>query len=144
MPLLLLCACSHCTLSPFSFLFLFMFQDADLQLALCSRRTAYASFWCPLDDVSPANGTLTLVPWHGEARADSDLDAVDPASDPATAVTVTLRAGDAVLFDSTVWHRSGPNATDADRRVLYAQYSAQPVTPHGTGGRSPLRFAVPM
>ena len=110
---------------------------------MCMHRDPYVSFWCPLDDVCAANGTLTLIPLP--LPGVDDVDDVDPAHDPAHAVTLSLAAGDAVLFDSMVWHRSGVNSTTAFRRALYSQYSPTPVTISGARGppRPPLRFGVP-
>ena len=107
--------------------------------------------WCPLDDVSPENGTLTLIPMHdtdGGEAVGGDPDATDPSNDPASAVTLTLAAGDVVMFDSNVWHRSGPNNSSAYRRVLYAQYSPGVVTTTGIKALTdeaakPICFAVP-
>lgn len=132
---------SHCCGCP---------QDSDLQLAACFASSEYTSMWCPLDDVYPENGTLTLIPLHDTAAGDAvseDPDATDPSHDPPSAVTLTLSAGDVVLFDSNVWHRSGPNDSGEKRRVLYAQYAPGTVTttglqkPIGTG--QPICFAVP-
>ena len=47
------------------------------------------------------------------------------------------RAGDAVLFASTLWHASEPNTSTAERRAFYAQYSRGPL-----GGARPLALAV--
>lgn len=122
-------------------------QDADLQLAACFAPSEYTSVWVALDDVSPANGTLTLIPLHDTASGEAvEEDPDDSTHDPASAVTITLAAGGAVMFDSRVWHRSGPNASPAFRRVLYAQYAPGVVTVRGlarAGTGRPICFAVP-
>lgn len=128
-------------------------RDADLQLAACFAATPYTSVWVPLDDVSVDNGTLTLIPLSDAvsgAQVEAAPDETSPAADPASAITMTLSAGDVVVFDSMVWHRSGPNNSDAFRRVLYAQYSEVAVTtvgpqlaPAADKQVAPICFAVP-
>jgi ectoine hydroxylase-related dioxygenase (phytanoyl-CoA dioxygenase family) len=123
-------------------------RDADLQLAACFVPSEYTSVWCALDAVHPHNGTLTLIPLSDVGAGETvgaDVDNTDPTHDPCSAVTVTLSAGDAVVFDSAVWHRSGPNLSDSIRRVLYAQYSPGVVTTSGLkdDGGKPICFAVP-
>jgi hypothetical protein len=75
---------------------------------------------------------------------------------------VRVRAGGAVLFSSDVWHRSGPNRSDAPRPVFYAQYTCGVLRSDGSLGAQhglregkdagahksrrlagPLAFAVP-
>lgn len=122
-----------------------------MQLAACFASSEYASLWCPLDDVYPENGTLTLIPlWDTEGGdgVSEDCDQTDPSHDPPSAVTLTLSAGDAVLFNGDVWHRSGPNNSDSVRRVLYAQYSPGVMTTTGLvsdplPSTKPICFAVP-
>lgn len=129
-------------------------QDSDLQLAACFEKANYTSVWCAIDDVSAENGTLTLIPLSdaaGGALVAADPDVTDPAFDPPSAVTMSLQAGDAVMFDSSVWHRSGPNQSLSFRRALYCQYSEHVITSKGAiplpsfdpRRQGPLSFAVP-
>ena len=46
-----------------------------------------------------------------------------PAGDAPACTRVKVRAGDAVIFTSDLWHRSGPNRTSTARPVFYAQYT---------------------
>ena len=94
----------------------------------------YLTCWIPLDDVSEANGTVSLLPYAragtrdvvAHVRDEETNDMIgyfgDDAGDP-----VVVRAGSIVCFSSTVFHRSGPNTTDHIRRVYVAQYSAEPL-----------------
>lgn len=94
----------------------------------------YLTCWIPLDDVSEANGTVSLLPYARagtrevveNVRDEETNDMIgysgDDAGDP-----VVVPAGSIACFSSTVFHRSGPNTTDRVRRVYVAQYSAEPV-----------------
>lgn len=54
---------------------------------------------------------------------------------------LTLPECVAVVFSSTLWHRSNSNRSDSIRRVFYAQYSTQVISAH-SDGEAPLCFAV--
>jgi ectoine hydroxylase-related dioxygenase (phytanoyl-CoA dioxygenase family) len=94
----------------------------------------YLTCWIALDDVTEANGTVYLLPYSragtrevvGHVRDNDTNDMVgyfgDDPGDP-----VTVPAGSIACFSSTVFHRSGPNATDQVRRVYLAQYSSEPI-----------------
>jgi ectoine hydroxylase-related dioxygenase (phytanoyl-CoA dioxygenase family) len=96
--------------------------------------TRYLTCWIALDDVSEANGTVSLLPYAragtrdivAHLRDEETNDMIgyfgDDVGDP-----VVVPAGSMACFSSTVFHRSGPNATDHIRRVYVAQYSAEPV-----------------
>lgn len=52
----------------------------------------------------------------------------EPLADPSPGIeyeAMPTAAGDAVVFDSFVPHRSMPNGTDTARRVLYVTYNAE-------------------
>jgi ectoine hydroxylase-related dioxygenase (phytanoyl-CoA dioxygenase family) len=60
---------------------------------------------------------------------------------------IEISAGSVVFFTSTLWHRSGINASSEKRRVYYAQYSTDMISPdhiHSREGQRirPLCFAV--
>ena len=109
----------------------------------------YVSVWVPLDDISADNGALMLLPL--DAPQPPDAKSTEPASDETEAwlqgaaarghalTTRGMRAGDALLFASTVWHCSEPNVSEDERRVYYAQFSRGVV---GTAGKA-LALAVP-
>ena len=109
----------------------------------------YASAWVALDDVDASNGQLLLLPWDApqppgarplEPAGAAALSWLESAEAAAHVVRPTARAGDAVVFAATLWHASEPNASSADRRAYYAQYSRSPIaTPCG----GPLHLALP-
>lgn len=82
------------------------------------------TLWCALSDVTPERGPLAFVAGsHGLFR---DIRMVDHApsysaglSDlAAQIVSVPIRAGEAILFDTTILHCSSPNETDLPRLVI--------------------------
>ena len=109
----------------------------------------YISLWVALDDITCDNGALILLP-----RVESqppDASCLAPASAETEhwlehsarglLTTAGMRAGDAVLFSSTLWHCSCANTSAATRRAFYVQYSRAPLC--GADGSSPLALAVP-
>ena len=109
----------------------------------------YASAWVALDDVDASNGQLLLLPRDApqppgarplEPAGAAALSWLESAEAAAHVVRPTARAGDAIVFAATLWHASEPNASSADRRAYYAQYSRSPIaTPRG----GPLHLALP-
>ena len=109
----------------------------------------YASAWVALDDVDASNGQLLLLPRDApqppgarplEPAGAAALSWLESAEAAAHVVRPTARAGDSVVFAATLWHASEPNASSADRRAYYAQYSRSPIaTPRG----GPLHLALP-
>jgi ectoine hydroxylase-related dioxygenase (phytanoyl-CoA dioxygenase family) len=109
----------------------------------------YLTCWIALDDVTEANGTVYLLPYSRagtrdvveHVREEETNDMVGYfGNDPGDPVLVP--AGSIACFSSTVFHRSGPNATDRMRRVYLAQYSSEPI-PNGNG-TAPRHLAVPI
>lgn len=105
-------------------------RDGDEQLAMCCEKPVYYSLWCPLDDIHIDNGGLVLEPLLGRK---------------AEHYNPRMKAGDAMLFQSNVWHCSKRNNSDLDRRVFYIQYSTsviksrnQDVFPLAFGIQCPL------
>lgn len=123
--------------------------EAVLALGGDDALAEYASAWVALDDVDASNGQLLLLP--RDAPQPPGARPLEPAGAAASAwlesaeaaghvVRPTARAGDAVVFAATLWHASEPNASSADRRAYYAQYSRSPIaTPRG----GPLHLALP-
>jgi ectoine hydroxylase-related dioxygenase (phytanoyl-CoA dioxygenase family) len=109
----------------------------------------YLTCWIPLDDVSEANGTVSLLPYsragtrdvveHVRDEETNDMIGYtgDDAGDP-----VVVRAGSIVCFSSTVFHRSGPNTTEHPRRVYVAQYSSAPLLDEERSGPRHLAEAL--
>lgn len=87
--------------------------------------------WIPLDPVSEANGSLTIIPGshrgpvHGlEMKEGINFGALASQGvedDPKVheqAITLELPPGDCVLFSTRLLHRTGGNRTDGHRRVV--------------------------
>jgi ectoine hydroxylase-related dioxygenase (phytanoyl-CoA dioxygenase family) len=109
----------------------------------------YLTCWIALDDVTEANGTVYLLPYSRagtrdvveHVREEETNDMVGYfGNDPGDPVLVP--AGSIACFSSTVFHRSGPNATDRMRRVYLAQYSSEPIP--NEDGTAPRHLAVPI
>ena len=101
----------------------------------------YLTCWIPLDDVTEANGAVSLLPYSRSGIRSYVKHLPDPekgdlvayfGSDPG--LPMTAPAGSIVVFSSVVLHRSGPNTTDRLRRVYLAQYSGEVISAKdGTG-----------
>ena len=102
----------------------------------------YLSCWCALDDMSAANGTISVLPYgranmqpddlfdHTRATGSNDMVGYK-GDDPGDLAIVPV--GSIVVFSSRTLHKSGPNHTDQMRRSYLAQYSAEPImTQDGT------------
>lgn len=94
----------------------------------------YLTCWCPLDDVTEANGTIYVLPYSRAGTRNWVPHVHDPATNDWVGyhgadrgIAVEVPAGSIVLFSSTVFHASGANQTDQMRRVFLAQYSAAPI-----------------
>ncbi len=77
-----------------------------------------------IDPSTVENGCLEMASGHhnqgliGEQWKPLEEDALDY-------ISVTTEPGDAVFFDSFAPHRSGPNLSNEQRRVLYVTYNAR-------------------
>ncbi|HEX2411299.1 MAG TPA: phytanoyl-CoA dioxygenase family protein [Solirubrobacteraceae bacterium] len=109
----------------------------------------YLTCWITLDDVSEANGTVSLVPYERAGTRDVVEHVKDErtgdmvgyfGADPGDPVTAP--AGSIACFSSTLFHRSGPNTTDRMRRVYVVQYSAEPILDER--GTAPRHLAEPL
>src|SRR5690606_9748522 len=90
------------------------------------------SVWVPLDDVTPENGCLRLVPGSHrmvvthDGAADDDHGfnhRIDAAQIPAEAVvTAPLEAGGAIIFHDLTLHASHDNTSGKDRWVWIPTY----------------------
>ena len=109
----------------------------------------YLTCWCALDDVDEANGTVYLLPYERAGTRDVVPHRKDPDSNDMVGYfgddqgdPVIVPAGSIACFSSTVFHRSGANATSRLRRAYIAQYSPEPIL---TEDRSQIRHqAVPV
>jgi 2-oxoglutarate-dependent dioxygenase len=92
------------------------------------------NIWVALSDMSEVNGCLQVVPrshlsGNVTSKESSDADGHREIEvDPATCVSLNMKAGDAVAFSRWTIHGSGPNNT-SEPRVAYAlQYVRDDVT----------------
>ncbi|HVX47368.1 MAG TPA: phytanoyl-CoA dioxygenase family protein, partial [Mycobacteriales bacterium] len=82
------------------------------------------NIWVALQDMTPQNGCLQIVPRSHlgqlDSRTSDDGDTHRQVEvDPLTCLPIRMRAGDAVAFTRWTVHGSGPNTT-AEPRVGYA------------------------
>lgn len=107
----------------------------DSAYLLGNPHSPYLSLWCALDDVTAENGALHVLPYE---RAGS-RGIVPHRKDPGTGdfvgfqgedpgIVVPVPRGSIVALSSTLFHRSGPNLTEAPRRAFLASYSSHPIT----------------
>ena len=90
------------------------------------------SVWLALDEATPENGCLKLLPGSHRSSVAHDGDAsdgkgfgyrlADGAVDESRAVTVMCEPGDAVLFHDLTLHASFPNTTGKARWALISTY----------------------
>ncbi len=89
----------------------------------------YASFYITamvtIDDTTEANGCLEIGDWNHRREMIGDLwqPLTEAQLHDVAFVPCPTRAGDVVLFDSFVPHRSAPNLAAMPRRVLYITYN---------------------
>jgi ectoine hydroxylase-related dioxygenase (phytanoyl-CoA dioxygenase family) len=79
------------------------------------------SVWM-LDDFTPANGALRLIPGSHRWRRLPQLDLTDLFADHPRQVLVTGRAGTLVVVNAHLWHAGTANHTDRPRTALHAFY----------------------
>jgi ectoine hydroxylase-related dioxygenase (phytanoyl-CoA dioxygenase family) len=111
----------------------------------------YLTCWCPLDDATVENGTVSVLPFsrvpasgqgilpHQRQMATNDLVGW---ADATGAVTLEAPAGSIVAFSSLLLHATGANRTDKLRRVYLAQYTREVMLNPGT--RQLRNNAVPL
>ena len=100
----------------------------------------YITCWCPLDDVTEANGTIHILPISECGIKTCVPHEFDPLSNdwvgyfgPLKGTPVIAKAGSLAVFSSLTMHSSGANTTPRLRRAFISQYSAEPVlTADGT------------
>ena len=81
-----------------------------------------------IDDTDHLNGMLSVFPNHHHRRLnspldqplDTDLSEVDLDSEES----ICLKSGDLLIFNTLVPHRSAPNNSLRNRRILYLSYAA--------------------
>jgi ectoine hydroxylase-related dioxygenase (phytanoyl-CoA dioxygenase family) len=123
-------------------------QDGAYVQARIGDHPECITCWCALDDVTEENGTIYLLPVSRFGKRELVPHEKDPVSndrvgywgdDPGDPVIAP--AGSMVVFSSVVFHRSGPNPTQARRRAYLAQYASEPIV--NNTGSFPQYFAKP-
>jgi ectoine hydroxylase-related dioxygenase (phytanoyl-CoA dioxygenase family) len=82
------------------------------------------SCWFPLDDATPENGCMVVMPgWHTKGafaheRTQDDFVIEDGVLDMSLAVTVPMKAGSGLFFHSLLPHFTAPNQSDKWRRAI--------------------------
>ena len=94
------------------------------------RHPPYLTLWLALDDVSHANGTISLLPWSVagggellEHRWDEATESWVGYDGAEQGVEIEVPAGGIVCFSSLSLHRSAPNTTERPRRSYVMQYT---------------------
>ena len=94
----------------------------------------YVTCWITLDDVSLENGTVYLLPYSEVGIRTVVKHIKDPRTNDMVGyfgsnpgMPAIVPAGSIVAFSSYVFHRSGANMTDKQRRVYLPQYSPVPI-----------------
>ena len=94
------------------------------------RHPLYVTLWVALDDVSRANGTISLLPWSVvgdgellEHRWDEATESWVGYDGDEQGVEIEAPAGSIVCFSSLSLHRSAPNTTERPRRSYVMQYT---------------------
>ncbi len=94
------------------------------------------SVWIPLDDATPANGTLKVLPGSHRQEWDTgnaDLETTggefgnvvdNPTWEPGDEVACDVPRGSAVIFSDRLLHASCPNTARADRYTIISTYHA--------------------
>ena len=86
-------------------------------------------FWVACDDTTVENGCMHVIPGsHTDGTREHDIINNDYilVNPPSTenAVPIPLRAGDALIFHSEIYHHTPPNKTDRRRRAIQYHYSS--------------------
>jgi ectoine hydroxylase-related dioxygenase (phytanoyl-CoA dioxygenase family) len=109
----------------------------------------YLTLWCPLVDVGPHNGSISVLPYERVGGATlrrhwRDVQTHDrigyDGDDPGEEITAA--AGDVVAFSSLTLHSSGANRSTETRPVYLVQLSSEPILDPKSGG--PWAFATPL
>jgi phytanoyl-CoA hydroxylase len=86
------------------------------------------SCWLPLDDATPENGCMVVLPgWHKRGplphvSVTDDYVIAEEQFDPSARVAVPMRAGSGLFFHSLLPHYTGPNRSSRWRRAIAITY----------------------
>ncbi len=107
--------------------------------------TPTTTVWTALDDTTVENGCVQIVPGShklgilNEGHFTSKEDQVEYCK-PEKVIDLEVGAGEAVLINNLVLHRSGVNTTDRPRRALSAAYMDAATRNIRTGDHYPIVF----
>ena len=99
-------------------------QDAPAFVSF--GQTYHITLMLGADATTPENGCLEIVPGFGREETLPQAEDGTLREDVVARLSwrpLPTQAGDAVLFDSYLPHRSGPNRSGAPRRALYVTYN---------------------
>ncbi len=89
----------------------------------------YVTCWLALDDADTSNGCIWVIPEsHRDGIYPHRMDGpnfrngIDGFAGDTRGIPVPIRKGQALLFNSLLFHRSGPNTSDTNRRAWIIQY----------------------
>lgn len=104
----------------------------DVQAGWARYAPLHITALVTIDASSRANGCLEIAAnFHGQKLIGAEWEPLTAAQLAGIEwVAVEAEPGDAVFFDSFVPHRSGPNGTADQRRVLYYTYNAASAGDH--------------
>lgn len=98
-----------------------------------SREDPYEfSLWLALQDVRPSDGVLEFLPCSQKEKIEPAIDFWFPnfidnrQLSPRwqkESIRVPVRAGDVIVFDSRIWHRSAQNTSGKNRFALVTRWS---------------------
>lgn len=96
----------------------------------------YVTCWLALDDATVENGCIWIMPGsHRQGLVEHQDTPIGKqcyfGDDPGT--SVPLNKGGVAVFSSLLFHRSGPNTSDGERKAYIVQYSAADVRDGTTG-----------
>jgi ectoine hydroxylase-related dioxygenase (phytanoyl-CoA dioxygenase family) len=92
------------------------FDDGFYSIPRPRPSVSISTIWA-VDDFTAENGATEVIP--GSHRWD---DSGLPAKDDPRLQPVVMRAGSAVIFHGTLWHRGGANRSDGARCAISPQY----------------------
>lgn len=118
-------------------------QDISDQWAMTAPPVL--TIWTALDDATPENGCLEIVPrshLHGRIGSGHMITPQEQArhAPAGSSLLVELKAGESIVFHNALLHRSGSNSTDDPRRAFTVCFMSG-TTRHLKSGRAyPLIF----
>lgn len=97
-----------------------------------AKHKPYITFWIALDDMSVANGTISILPFSRSESRDlvehiwvEEQNAMVGYHGNDFGDPVEVAAGTLVAFSSFLFHRSGANTTNKPRRSYFIAYTPE-------------------